>query len=110
MGAGASKPSAEEVAQRYKKCAAVASAYRGCVRAEAGGGASGGASGGACASLETQLLCCIAAQVSPDLVATHKKCVNKAMSMRGYGPTACGAEVEAMAKAAAKAGLWPPPP
>jgi len=105
MGAGASKPSAEEVAQRYKKCAVVASAYRGCVLSSEAGGAPA-----ACASLETQLLSCIAAQVAPDLVATHTKCVNKAMSMRGKGHTACGAEVAAMAKAAGKAGLWPPPP
>lgn len=106
MGAGASKPaSPEEVAKRYKKCAALASAHSRCLKAAGGADASG-----ACSSLETSLLGCIAAQVAPEQVEAHGKCVMRAMSMRGRGPTACAAEVEAMRSAVAKAGLWPPPP
>lgn len=104
MGAGASKPTAEEVHRRYKKCAAVASAHAQCVRAAGGGG------GGACDALETSLLSCLAAQVASAEAEAHTKCVNRAMSVRGRGPSACNAEVAAMAKAVKKQGLWPPPP
>jgi hypothetical protein len=109
MGAGASKPSQEEVQRRYKKCAALASAHAHCVRAaRRDGGAAAVAS--ACGALETSLLGCLAAQVAPQEAEAHTKCVNKAMSMRGKGPGACAAEVEAMARVVKKAGLWPPPP
>lgn len=107
MGAGASKPTAEEVQTRYKKCAALASAHSRCVMAANG---DGDAASSACGALETSLLGCLAAQVAPDEASGHTKCVNKAMSVRGRGPTACAKEVEAMRKAVQKKGLWPPPP
>lgn len=103
MGAGASKPTQEEVAKRYKRCAAVASAHRHCVAA------SGSDAPSACAALETSLLGCLAKDAAPREFEVFTKCVNKAMSARGKGPTACAEETSAMRKAVAAAGLWPPP-
>jgi hypothetical protein len=119
MGAGASKPSAEDVAKRYKKCAALWTAHAHCVRAAAAAGvgvdgvrdSDRDSSNSACAALETSLLACIAKEkdVAPEQTEAFTKCVNRAMSARGKGPTACAKEKEAMRAAVEKRGLWPPP-